>query len=119
MKIHPAVTQISSIFFSVERVEMYLIKSERNALIDTGIHQSPQNDIAPALKGLGLTLADIDLILNTHGHPDHTGGNATTKSVSNAQILIHTHDVILLQGHERSFELYFAPVLEAILRHVS
>lgn len=115
MKIHPAITEISSIFFSVERVEMYLIQSERNALIDTGTHQSPQHDIAPALKGLGLTLADIDLILNTHGHPDHIGGNAAVKSVSNAQILIHTDDVISLQDHERSFELYFAPVLEAVL----
>jgi len=114
MKIHPAITQISSIFFSVERVEMYLIKSEKIALIDTGTNQSPQNDIAPALKGLGLTLADIDLILNTHGHPDHIGGNATVKSVSNAQILIHTQDAISLQDHERSFELYFAPVLEAL-----
>lgn len=114
MKIHPAVTHISSPIFD-ETSEIYLIRSERNAIIDTGIQESPQNDIAPALGKLGLTFADIDLILNTHGHPDHTGGNAHIKNASNAQILIHSNDVSFVQDHDQSYDLHIAPVSEVIL----
>ena len=109
MKIHPAITHISSPIFE-ESSEIYLIRSEKNAIIDTGIQESPKNDITPALEDLGLTLGDIDLILNTHGHPDHTGGNANIKNASNAQILIHSNDVTFVQDHDRSYDLYIAPV---------
>ena len=112
MQIHPKVTQIGTQFGEVG-VELYLIKGETIAIVDTGISQSPQKDIAPALKELRLTLANIDLILNTHGHFDHIGGNAAIQSAGNAQILIHHDDVVFLQDHKRCFEQYWAPVVEA------
>lgn len=114
MEMHPVVTRISSPIFE-ESTEIYLIRSDRNVLIDTGIQHSPHNDIAPALGKFGLTLADIDLVLNTHGHPDHTGGNAIVKNESNAQIFIHSEDAIFVQDHERSYEQFIAPVSEVIL----
>ena len=114
MKIHPRVTQISTWLQDIP-VELYLIRGKRNAIIDTGTSKSPQNDIAPALKELGLTLADIELILNTHGHIDHAGGDAAIKSASNAQILIHPDEIICLQDHEGFFEQNVAPAVEVIL----
>lgn len=113
MKIHPRITQISSLFNGA-RVELYLIRGERNAIIDTGVSISPQKDIVPALRDLGLTLADIDFILNTHGHCDHVGGNAAVKSASNAQICIHADEVTPLEDHGRFFDQYFAPAVEAV-----
>jgi len=34
----------------------------------------------------------VKLIINTHGHPDHTSGNKATKNATNAPIAIHEHD---------------------------
>lgn len=114
MKIHPMVTQISSPI-NVDSVELYLIRGERNAIIDTGTPLSPQNDIEPVIKKLGLTLADIKLILNTHGHFDHTGGNSVIKSISNAQMFIHADEVISVENHIRYFEEDFGLAVAGIM----
>ena len=113
MEIHPRVHHIVAWFGEV-RVNLYLITGERNAIIDTGIPESPQNDIAPALEKLGMTLADIHLIINTHGHWDHIGGNAAIKSASHARILIHADDAIFLEDREAGFTQHMQPALEAI-----
>lgn len=114
MEIHPAITQIHSTVFG-EELEIYLIRGDQNALIDTGTPMSPKNDIAPVLAELGLTFEDIDLILNTHGHPDHIGGNETIKEHGETQIFLHCDDAVFLENHELSFDIYFAPVFEAVL----
>jgi len=111
---HPIVTQISSPL-NVDSVELYLIRGEINAIIDTGTPLSPQNDIAPVIKELGLTLADIDLILNTHGHFDHTGGNSVVRNMSNAQIFIHADEVIAVENHARYFEEDFGLTVAGIM----
>jgi len=95
-------------------VEAYLLRGEQNILIDTGIAPAPDRDIAPALRTIGLDLSDIDLIINTHGHPDHIGGNARIKAASGAEIWIHGEDAPFLNDRERMFELYNAPVLKAM-----
>ncbi len=113
MNIHPRVTLISTHFNGIP-VEVYFIRGRRNAIIDTGTPRSPQEDIAPALKTLGLTLVDIHLILNTHGHFDHAGGNGAVKGASKADLLLHREDTIFVEDHERCFKQYLAPAVEAI-----
>lgn len=113
MESRSAVTMISSPFLE-DVAEIYLIRSEKNVLIDTGTGESPRKDIAPALESLGLSLADIHLILNTHGHPDHTGGNADIKEESGAQILIHSQDAVFIEDHESSFWKFIAPVTRVV-----
>ena len=112
-KIHPSIVEVSAKFFETT-VEVYLIRGERNILIDTGIHRSPEKDILPILKINGLDLSDIDLILNTHDHPDHTGGNAAIKAASGAQICIHKDEVPFWNNHEHCFDLYSTPVIKAM-----
>jgi glyoxylase-like metal-dependent hydrolase (beta-lactamase superfamily II) len=36
---------------------------------------------------------EIKLIVNTHGHSDHTAGNEQLKDLTGAKIFIHSHDV--------------------------
>lgn len=51
-----------------------LIKGEKNILIDSS-HLDPEAYLIPALDKLGMKLADIDWLLNTHVHGDHIGGH--------------------------------------------
>jgi len=39
----------------------------------------------------------VKYIINTHGHPDHNGGNRFLKNYTKAPILIHEHDASLLR----------------------
>jgi glyoxylase-like metal-dependent hydrolase (beta-lactamase superfamily II) len=67
----------------------YLIgceKTRRAAVIDPG---ADVEEILAAAKAEGLT---IELIVNTHGHGDHTAGNAALKSRTGARIAIHALD---------------------------
>jgi glyoxylase-like metal-dependent hydrolase (beta-lactamase superfamily II) len=97
------------------QVVLYLIQGERNAIIDTGLSTAPENDIVPALEPLGLNLADIHLILHTHGHVDHTGGDSYMKRAGNAQIFIHRDEASQLNDRKRYFDEFFAPMVERIL----
>ena len=112
--LHPKVTEIISPF-PQGRIVLYLIRGERNAIIDTGTNITPEKDIAPILESMGLTLADIHLILNTHGHFDHTGGNHVIKNSGNAEIFIHKEDEAMVSEHERYFNEFFAPTAEKVL----
>jgi hydroxyacylglutathione hydrolase len=110
--IHPKIVQITTPFRTT-RVELFLLKGEKNIIIDTGTERSPQQDILPVLESLGLTFRDIDLVLNTHGHDDHIGGNAYIKAASGGQLFIHRDDVVLLNNRELYFEQQLAPVIKA------
>ena len=53
-----------------------LITGSKNILIDTAATADDvDNYIVPALQELGMTVNDIDYLVNTHCHGDHIGGN--------------------------------------------
>ena len=47
---------------------------------------------ASSLDGLGATLADVDAVLLTHAHPDHTGFAERARTEAGAQVWIHRAD---------------------------
>jgi glyoxylase-like metal-dependent hydrolase (beta-lactamase superfamily II) len=94
-------------------VGLYLIKGKRCALVDTGVHDSPEMAIIPALAEQGLGPKDVDFVLNTHGHADHAGGNAAFQSVSRARFLISKRELpVLLGGSEQARAAFFSPLRE-------
>jgi len=114
MLVHLAITEVGS-SFEKGKVYLYFIRGkERNALIDTGIKESPQRDILPSLKKLGLTLKDVHLILNTHGHFDHTGGNAEMKQAG-AEIYCHIDEAAFINNRQYCYEHFFAPAVYKVL----
>ncbi len=74
-------------------VNLYLVRGARTAIVDTGVLGTPTAYVAPALEALGLSLGDVNLVLNTHGHMDHLGGNAELKNAG-AEIALHEADAV-------------------------
>jgi glyoxylase-like metal-dependent hydrolase (beta-lactamase superfamily II) len=90
-------------------VGAYVIWGEANAIVDTGPPQGSADVISSVLGTIALTRADVDLILNTHGHIDHIGGDVFLKEAGRASLMIHEDDAVFLEDHERSFELFYTP----------
>jgi glyoxylase-like metal-dependent hydrolase (beta-lactamase superfamily II) len=87
--------QIVPIFcpYGTSGVSAYLIAADRPILIDTGGPQHPQAEIAQALAERGWTLADVDLIVNTHGHWDHASGNAAVAETAGDRLAVWIHEL--------------------------
>ena len=114
MKLHPQVTQIGSDWAGGGHTELYLLQGDVLAIIDTGTQESPQNAIIPAMQSMGLELKDIDIILNTHGHHDHSGGNAEVQATSGCRIYIHEADSPFLEDPEAAFDKWYSAMYRAM-----
>jgi glyoxylase-like metal-dependent hydrolase (beta-lactamase superfamily II) len=71
-------------------VNLWLLRGEPLTLLDTG----PSNERAYAsleaqLRELGVAIGDIELVLITHHHLDHSGLAARIKEVAGAQVAAH------------------------------
>lgn len=75
----------------------FLIKAKRPVLVDAG---SPKDlpDIERALEAQGLKLADVALVIPTHGHSDHAGAAAQIRRSSRATIALGKGDVSMAKA---------------------
>jgi glyoxylase-like metal-dependent hydrolase (beta-lactamase superfamily II) len=103
-QIHNRLYALEVLFLGVP-LTLYLIHSHKTILIDAGISSTPEQFILPALAKENLKL---DLLINTHGHVDHFGGNARLKDVfPDMNIAAHTNDAAWVEDHKRHFfEMY-------------
>jgi glyoxylase-like metal-dependent hydrolase (beta-lactamase superfamily II) len=104
-RIHPRVYQIAAPFEGGGLVNCYVVDAPRRALIDTGTASVPKSSLLPALKEIGWEPADLRVIINTHLHIDHAGGNAEMLEVSGGGIHIHRADAALT-GREQYLDKY-------------
>ncbi|MEM6428862.1 MAG: MBL fold metallo-hydrolase [Deinococcota bacterium] len=104
VQIHDNLYSLSAPFDGVP-LYIYLIVSEQVVLIDAGINSTPDDYILLALAKLELR---PDLLINTHGHVDHFGGNARLKDAfPNMEIAVHKQDVAWVEDHKRHYhEMY-------------
>jgi glyoxylase-like metal-dependent hydrolase (beta-lactamase superfamily II) len=86
-------------------LSLYLITGAQTVLIDSGIVTTPEQFILPALDEAGLT---PDLLICTHGHVDHFGGNSVLRErFPNLKIALHADDALWAEDHERHlYEMY-------------
>ena len=66
-------------------------------VVDTG-YASDGDLIPDNIRKLGLNPADIKLIINTHWHPDHAGGNARLVEISGATLAVHELDAEVVEA---------------------
>jgi glyoxylase-like metal-dependent hydrolase (beta-lactamase superfamily II) len=89
-------------------INLYLFKGKNTTLLDTGILQT-YGMLKRALGEIGMTFADIDNIIITHGHVDHYGAamKIVKKSGGRAVIGAHEEEVTRLKdGLEVPSEIY-------------
>lgn len=82
---------------------IYLVDGE--ILVDTGTGKF-FNEIKKEIIDLGVDLPRLKLIVNTHAHFDHVGGNESFKKWLKANILIHRADAGLLERGEVAADLF-------------
>jgi glyoxylase-like metal-dependent hydrolase (beta-lactamase superfamily II) len=115
VEVHPSIKRVSIWWDAVQsNIDAYLVKGKLNTLVDTGPPQVSADIMTAALKAFNLGPEDIDLILNTHGHIDHIGGNGIVKAAGRAHVIIHKEDAIFLEDRARSFDLFYAPGKENV-----
>jgi glyoxylase-like metal-dependent hydrolase (beta-lactamase superfamily II) len=106
-RFHPRVVQIGCHWGDGGHTELYLLEGDSLVLIDTGVNDTPKQYVEPALAAYGRSLGDIDIVLNTHGHYDHTGGNTAMAAASQAPVWIHEADARSAEDLAYQFETYF------------
>lgn len=70
---------------------IYLILDELVTLVDAGTGQN-QELVEKNLRKFDVTPRDIDLLINTHCHYDHTGGDQTFLKTAGCELAIHELD---------------------------
>jgi hydroxyacylglutathione hydrolase len=66
----------------------FVYRSKAPVLIDTG-YVADFNETARLIGGLGISISDVTLIINTHTHCDHIGGNKAIQEASGCDIALH------------------------------
>src|SRR5262245_42233236 len=70
---------------------------EGHILLDTGFETTVPR-ICESVRALGVRVEDIKIILNSHAHLDHAGGDALMKQLTGAKIMISEAEAPLLAG---------------------
>jgi len=71
-------------------------KSGDALIIDPGLDR--ESEAKTIINEITRNEFKIKYIVNTHGHPDHNGGNHTLKQHTKAPILIHEYDAHMLSN---------------------
>jgi glyoxylase-like metal-dependent hydrolase (beta-lactamase superfamily II) len=83
---------------SPEDAAVYLIRFESHgALVDAGCGRSVQR-IMDHVRGCGLEPEQIEYLLITHCHYDHTGGARAVKDLTGCSVVAHEQDARFLEA---------------------
>jgi hydroxyacylglutathione hydrolase len=79
----------------------FLLLGERVVIVDAGT-PGGERRIARAMTDAGRALAEVSLILVTHAHPDHAGGVAALRRMTQAPVAADPRELEYLTGRERA-----------------
>ena len=82
----------------------YLFDAEAVVLVDTGDWMdTTREQLEAAFAERDLTFSDVDRILLTHWHHDHTGLAGAIQAASGAEVYAHAADAPLIEGDEEAW----------------
>ena len=87
MEIVPGVHRVPCVSWS----RAYLIEDESLALVDAGLPWNARG-VLKYIESIGRRPEELDLILITHSHPDHTAGALSISRRTEAGIVAHARD---------------------------
>ncbi|MBI2851625.1 MAG: MBL fold metallo-hydrolase [Chloroflexi bacterium] len=113
-----ALEVVSGVYqLTVKAANMILIAGDKLTLIDTGFRGSSRR-LATLLQFIGRRLDELELIIITHNHYDHSGGAAELKKLTGARVAAHNADIAgsdeLIPYPEGVRRLVRLPVLSAL-----
>ncbi len=89
------ISQIRKNFFFIQRgwlnANHFVFNGKQKILIDTG-YVSDFEETRGWIEAVGVDLKSVDLIISTHSHCDHVGGNKRIREISGCGICIHRLD---------------------------
>lgn len=86
----------------------YLFKGEMAVLFDPGhiyneLGESGFELLVRQLAADGFALEDVDLVLCTHGHPDHVEAAGLAREKSGARLALHQQDEFILEALQQRY----------------
>lgn len=84
--------------------------SHEALIVDPGFDR--ESEAKTILKQIELNGFEVKYIVNTHGHPDHNGGNHVLKEFTKAPILIHEYDAPMLTDPPADRKLHDGDLVE-------
>ncbi len=91
MELYPGLHVIDAPFEGTRQINLFLLRGERNALVDSGVAGVPTATVLPYLDSLGLGAPDLSLLVNLHAHADHIGGDGELLEASRGALRIGAH----------------------------
>jgi hydroxyacylglutathione hydrolase len=106
-KIHPIRIPFQLPVNEKEKVDRivysYLVTGKQLCLVDTGT-VGGEHYIVSALSEMGFSVKDIKLVINTHEHPDHVGGNTFFKENAQPRFACHADAARWIESLEIQFK---------------
>lgn len=70
-------------------------------LLDSGTSITPETSVRGRLADAGHRIEDVSLVVNSHAHPDHMGGNAALAAVADAVFAAPAAEAAWLEDNDR------------------
>ena len=108
VKVPECIHMVPGRLWGVENLLEFIVRDEKNVLIDAGLSYTPKKEIFPFMESIGMKPTDLSYCFITHSHLDHFGGGAELLEANpDIKICVHRDDVPWAESHRRMYNQFF------------